>query len=117
VQKEGPAGCTLWLKAAGCGFAQAMDGTEGLAVSPDGASLYVVAFESSALDVFDRNRETGTVLQKPNKAGCLAAKKEAVCTRARAMAGVSSVAVSPDNRNVYTTSFFSNAVDVFRRHP
>jgi len=116
AQKEGPAGCTLWLKAAGCGFAQAMSGTEGLAVSPDGASLYVVAFSSSAIDVFDRNRETGTVLQKPNKAGCLAVKKEAVCTPARAMAGVASVAVSPDNRNVYTTSFLSNAVDVFRRH-
>jgi DNA-binding beta-propeller fold protein YncE len=116
AQKEGPAGCTLWLKAAGCGFAQAMSAPEGIAVSPDGASVYVAAFRTGALDVFDRNRETGTVLQKPNKAGCLAAKKEPICARGRALAGVSSIAISPDNRFVYTTSFFSDAVDVFRRH-
>jgi DNA-binding beta-propeller fold protein YncE len=116
-QKEGPAGCALWLKAAGCGFAQAMSAPEGIAVSPDGASVYVAAFRTGALDVFDRNRETGTVLQKPNRAGCLAAKKEPICARGRALAGVSSIAVSPDNRSVYTTSFFSDAVDVLRRHP
>jgi DNA-binding beta-propeller fold protein YncE len=37
------------------------------------------------------------------------------CTRARALKGVSSVALSLDGRNLYSTAFGSNAVDVFRR--
>lgn len=116
AQKEATAGCVVWLRSVGCGFGRSLSGPEGLAVSPDGHSLYVTAFRSGALDVFDRNRETGSVAQKPGAAGCLARKSEPLCTRARAIAGVSSVAVSPDNRFVYTTSFFSDAVDVFRRH-
>jgi DNA-binding beta-propeller fold protein YncE len=32
------------------------------------------------------------------------------------MRGVGSVAVSPDGRNLYSTSFGSDAVDIFRRH-
>ena len=116
AQKEATAGCVVWLRSVGCGFGRALKAPEGLAVSPDGRSLYVTAFATGALDVFDRNRETGSVAQKPGAAGCLARKSEPLCTRARALAGVSSVAVSPDNRFVYTTSFLSDAVDVFRRH-
>jgi DNA-binding beta-propeller fold protein YncE len=115
-QKEGTPGCVVWLRSVGCGFGRALSAPEGLAVSPDGASLYATAFRTGALDVFDRNRETGTVSQKPGKAGCLARKSVPGCTRARALAGVSSVALSPDSRFVYTTSFFSDAVDVFRRN-
>jgi DNA-binding beta-propeller fold protein YncE len=37
------------------------------------------------------------------------------CSRGRALAGVGSIVVSPDGRNVYSTAFASNAVDVFRR--
>jgi DNA-binding beta-propeller fold protein YncE len=49
------------------------------------------------------------------RAGCLAPKSVSGCTRANALRGVSSVALSPDGRYVYSTSFASNAVDVFRR--
>jgi DNA-binding beta-propeller fold protein YncE len=37
------------------------------------------------------------------------------CSPGRALGGVSSIAVSPDGRFVYSTAFGSNAVDAFRR--
>jgi len=116
VQKEGTAGCVVWLRAVGCGFGRALRAPEGLAVSPDGASLYTAAFATGAIDVFDRNPETGNVAQKAGKAGCQAARSVPGCTPARALEGVSSIALSPDGNFVYSTSFGSNAVDIFRRN-
>jgi DNA-binding beta-propeller fold protein YncE len=115
-QKEGPAGCLVWLRAVGCSFGRALSAPEGLAVAPDGTNLYVAAFATGAIDVLDRNRESGSVAQKANAAGCLAPKSVPGCTRARALRGVSSIALSPDGRNLYSTSFGSNAVDIFRRN-
>lgn len=115
TQKPGTAACLIFLRAAGCSFGRAMVAPEGLAVSPDGATVYVAAFETGAIDVLDRERESGVVRQKPGKPGCLADPRVPDCTKARALAGVSSIAVSPDGRNVYSTAFESNAVGVFRR--
>ncbi len=114
-QKEGPAGCLVWLRAVGCSFGRALKAPEGLEVSADGKNVYVAAFANSAIDVLDRNRESGVVAQKPGSAGCLAPKSVPGCTRARSLRGVSSVALSPDGRNLYSTAFGSDAVDVFRR--
>jgi DNA-binding beta-propeller fold protein YncE len=114
-QKEGPAGCMVWLRAVGCSFGRAMRAPEGIAVSPDGLNVYVASFATGAIDVLLRNRESGNIAQKPNAAGCLAPKSVPGCTRARALKGVSSIALSPDGRFVYSTSFGSNAVDIFRR--
>lgn len=116
VQKEGTSGCVVWLRSVGCGFGRALRAPEGLTVSPDGLSFYTAAFVTGAIDVFDRNPETGNVEQKPGRAGCQAARSVAGCTPARALKGVSSIAVSADGRNVYSTSFGSNAVDIFRRN-
>jgi DNA-binding beta-propeller fold protein YncE len=114
-QKPGTAGCLVWLRAVGCSFGQAMRAPEGLAVSPDGTNVYVAAFANSAIDVLDRGRKAGKVRQKAGRAGCLAPRSVPGCTRARALRGVSSVALSPDGKFLYSTSFGSNAVDIFRR--
>jgi DNA-binding beta-propeller fold protein YncE len=103
------------MRAAGCAFGRALNAPEGIAVSPDGRNVYVAAFGSSAIDVLDRTPKTGGVEQKPHRGGCVAPRSAPGCTTGRALAGVSSVAVSPDGRNVYATAFNSNAVDVFRR--
>lgn len=108
-------GCVVFLRATGCAFGVAMKAPEGLAIAPDGTSLYVAAYASGAIDVLDRNPKTGVVAQKPGRRGCLAGPKIPGCTAGRALGGVSSVAVSPDGRNVYSTAQTSNAVDVFRR--
>lgn len=115
AQNPGPAGCLIYLRSAGCAFGRAMVGPEGIALSPDGLNAYVAAFESGAIDVLDRNPKSGGVEQKPHGAGCVAPKPVPGCVVGRALAGVDSVAVSPDGRNVYSTAFESNAVDVFRR--
>lgn len=115
AQKEVTNACLVFLRSAGCSFGRAMLAPEGLDVSPDGRNVYIAAIETGAVDVLARNGK-GAVRQLPGAAGCLARKQVQGCTLARALAGVSSVAVSPDGRNVYAAANESNAVDVFRRN-
>jgi DNA-binding beta-propeller fold protein YncE len=110
-----PDGCTVFMRSPGCGFGRAMQAPEGLDVSPDGTSVYVAAFQTGAIDVFDRDAETGVVTQKSGERGCVAPAKVHGCSPGRALGGAGSIVVSPDGRNVYSTSQFSSAVDVFRR--
>jgi DNA-binding beta-propeller fold protein YncE len=110
-----PAGCLVYLRAPGCSFGRAMSVPEGLALSPTGDNLYVTAFISGAMDVLDRNLQSGVVTQKPGERGCLASPKVGGCAPGRALSLTGSVVVSPDGRNVYSTSQASAAVDVFRR--
>jgi DNA-binding beta-propeller fold protein YncE len=113
TQKQGTAGCLVFLRAVGCSFGRAMSAPEGIEVAPDGKNVYVAAFTTGAIDVLNRNRATGRVAQKPGHAGCLG--RSLGCRPARATRGASSIAISPDGRFVYATAFSSNAVDVFRR--
>jgi DNA-binding beta-propeller fold protein YncE len=115
AQKEGTSGCLVWLRAVGCSFGRALSAPEGLAVSPDGANVYVAAFATGAIDVLERGSKSGVLTQIPGPAGCLAPRSVPGCTRARALRGVSSIALSPDGRYLYSTSFAGNAVDIFRR--
>ncbi len=115
AQKEVTNACLVFLRSAGCSFGRAMLAPEGLDVSPDGRNVYIASFGTGAVDVLVRNGK-GAVRQLPAAAGCLARKQVQGCRFARALSGVSSVAVSPDGRNVYATANESNAVDVFRRN-
>jgi DNA-binding beta-propeller fold protein YncE len=114
-QLPGTSACLVYLRAVGCSFGRALVAPEGIAVSPDGKSVYTAAFVSGAIDVLNRNPETGAVFQKPGRPGCLAPKSVPGCSPGRALKGASSIVVSPDGRYVYSTAFGSNAVDVFRR--
>jgi DNA-binding beta-propeller fold protein YncE len=114
TQKPGTAGCLVWLRAVGCSFGQAMRAPEGLAISPDGKNAYVAAFATGAIDVLDRGK-IGKLRQKAGRPGCLAPRSVPGCTPGRALRGVSSIALSPDGKFLYSTSFGSNAVDIFRR--
>jgi fibronectin-binding autotransporter adhesin len=115
AQLTGTSACVLYVLAVGCSLGQALDAPEGLAVSPDGASVYATAFASGAIDVLDRGAESGALTQKPRRAGCLAAGPPQSCAPGRGLLGASSIAVSPDGSYVYSASFASNAVGVFRR--
>lgn len=110
-----PNGCLVYLRSPGCSFGRAMKAPEGLALSPDATNLYVTAFETGAMDVLDRNVKSGVVNQKPGERGCLASPKVGGCAPGRATGLTGSVVVSPDGRNVYSTSQESSAVDIFRR--
>jgi DNA-binding beta-propeller fold protein YncE len=114
TQREGTGGCLIYLRSAGCSFGRALIAPEGLALSPDGKNAYVAAFKSGAIAILNRGK-AGSVAQKPGTAGCVAAGSPD-CAPGRALKGVSSIALSPDGRYLYSTSFGSDAVDVFRRN-
>ncbi len=115
TQKPGTSGCTVFLVAVGCSFARALSAPEGVAVSPDGVSVYVAAFASGAIDVLDRNTTSGDLAQKPRRPGCVAKGNVPGCERARKMKGVSSIVISSDGRHVYATASGSDAIVAFKR--
>ena len=115
TQLSGTSACVINVLAVGCSLARQLSGPEGLAVSPDSANVYAVAYKSGSLDVFNRNASSGAVTQKTRPPGCLAAGVKPGCLRGRALRGPSSVAVSPNGKNVYTAAFKSNAVAIFKR--
>ena len=81
---------------------------EGLAVSPDGASVYAGSAGGDAVVVFDRDGGTGalTWVETERRTGL-----------AKGFAGASGVAVSPDNAYVYVVGRFDDALAVFARDP
>ena len=115
AQLTGTSACVINLLAVGCSLARELNAPEGLAVSPDSASLYAVAYTSGALDVFNRNSGSGAVTPKSRAPGCMVASATPGCARGRGLLGASSVAVSPDGKNVYSAAFKSNAVGIFKR--
>jgi DNA-binding beta-propeller fold protein YncE len=115
TQLSGTSACVVDVLAVGCSLGRELSGPEGLAVSPDGASVYAAAFTSGALDVLNRNAGSGAVTQKSRAPGCLVRGAVPGCTPGRALLGASSVAVSPDGKNVYSAAFKSNAVGIFKR--
>jgi DNA-binding beta-propeller fold protein YncE len=115
AQKTGTAACMVFLLANGCSLGRAMNAPEGLTVSPDGGEVYVAAFTSGAVDTLTRNAQSGALMQKPRRPGCVVIGAASDCTLGRALSGAGSVAVTPDGRNVYSTAFSSDAVGVFKR--
>jgi DNA-binding beta-propeller fold protein YncE len=115
AQQTGTSACVIYVLAVGCSLGRALSAPEGLSVSSDGASLYTAAFGSGAVDVFNRNADSGALMQKPRRAGCVVTRRTPDCTHGRALLGASSVAVSPDGKNLYSAAFDSSAVGVFKR--
>jgi DNA-binding beta-propeller fold protein YncE len=112
TQKSGPSGCLVFLRSTGCSFARALNAPEGLGVSPDGANLYAASFAPGAIAVLDRNTRSGVVAQKPLRPGCVGSVPD--CSRAQALSGASSLAISPDGGYLYAAASKSNAIAIFR---
>ena len=115
VQKPGAAGCIADPVCGPCSDAVALHQPTGVAVSPDGTSVYVTAAWSSSVVVFDR-APNGELSQKPGTAGCHARDASGgACANARAVWAPQSTTVSPDGSSVYVASAGNHAVAVFDR--
>ena len=113
--QTGPSGCFAWDGAGGsCTRLRTLRGAESVAVSDDGRSVYVAASSGGAVTVFDRHVDTGAVRPQARPGGCFA-RAIKTCARARGLGRADSVAVSPDDRNVYVTSYDTDALLTFDR--
>jgi len=105
-------GLTGWLKFVEV-IREGVDGVTGiggpleLAISPDGANLYLAAGDRAAVAVFKRDGATGPLRQ---------ADLEQEGAQDFGLAGAHSVAVSPDGGYVYATGLGDNAVTTFTRN-
>lgn len=116
-QLGGPYGCTAEHGVEGCATGHGLVGAGPLAVSPDGTNLYVGGLNSLA--AFGRNRTSGKLDELIGPYRCFTERRpQDSCAAGRGLAGVSSVAVSPDGRSVYVVGLPSKrngTVAVFAR--
>jgi hypothetical protein len=97
-----------------CAFGSPLNDPFGLALSPDGESVFVAEAGDSAILLFARKLNNGLLVQKPGTGGCIA-ENGGSCADGRGLAAAASIAVSPDGRGAYVASFTSDAVAVFDR--
>jgi len=116
TQKDGGEGCINNGVSGDCEVGVGLNGANGIAISPDGASVYVAAFTGDSIAVFDRDPATGVLEQKTGLDACVSEDGTGgACENGIAMDGVADLAVSPDGRHVYAVASASSAVTIFDR--
>lgn len=116
-QLAGSRGCISGSGLPGCAAAEALDGPDVVTTSPDGRNVYVGSFLGSALVVFQRDRENGTLSQATDGTGCLVDTPTEGCTTALGLGNPEGLAISSDGSSVFAATPGSNAVLAFSRNP
>ena len=110
-------GCFDAFAGEGCVVATGLEGAGGVAVSPDGKSVYVAGEADDAIASFDRDTDTGELEQKDQTDGCVAeVGTPNVCADGEALEKPEDIVVSPDGESVYVASFDSRAIAIFDRN-
>ena len=115
-QLPGRRGCVRHRGGRFCGRGRAIGGPVSIAISPDGANVYVASAGSDAVSAFARNRRTGVITQLAGERGCVSQRPGGGCVVGRGLNEPTSVAVSPNGAHVYVTGRrFPSGVAVFDR--
>jgi DNA-binding beta-propeller fold protein YncE len=117
TQLPAGSGCVSQRPGGGCVVGRALNEPTSVAVSPDGAHVYVTGRRfPSGVAVFDRAGD-GSLTQPPGTAGCVTHRGGSDCAAARALASPEEVTVSPDSRFVLVAGMRSSAVSVLAQGP
>jgi DNA-binding beta-propeller fold protein YncE len=109
--------CVSQLPSLGCTPARGLDDARAVALSPDGRSLYAVAAAPATLTAYSVDPHNGLLQQLNLGQGCLTSVAQTGCADARALAGATALAVSPDGLHVYVASAAAGSVTTFARQP
>ena len=113
TQLAGAAGCYS-EETSGCTKAVRTVWAFGIAMPPDGRSLYLTTtYPTNTLDQFSRVVSTGVLAQLGGADACLGRQDE--CTDTGGLNQPRGIAFSPDGRFAYVTAFSGNGVTVFAR--
>jgi 6-phosphogluconolactonase (cycloisomerase 2 family) len=124
TQLPGRAGCVSVRRDEGCARGRALYGAEQVAISRNGRSLYLAAWEG--VSAFVRDTTTGALRQLPGSSGCMSRRGRG-CARVRGLGQeANSVTLSPDQRHLYVGSttcggppigICLGSISAFRRDP
>ena len=109
TQPAGAAGCISEDGSGPCADGHGLDGPLGVAVSPDGKSVYVASCRATPWRASTATRPPGRSLSPPGAAGCIGETGTGTCADGHGLTAPS-VAVSPNGKSVYVASYSSYAV-------
>ncbi len=98
---------------AGCTAAKSVSGPLGVAISPEGDSVYVSASSEGAEAAFSRDVKTGALAQVAEPYECVTANASGCAEGSNDVVGLSGarrVTVSPDGINVYVAGQNANSI-------
>jgi 6-phosphogluconolactonase (cycloisomerase 2 family) len=98
------------------GSAEALEGAEGITVSPDGKFLYATGYFSGAVlgfNIVQSGPEAGKIGSLVN---CLWGAPTSECTQTSGMGSAKAIALSPDSQDAYV-ALFNGGITALRRDP